>query len=112
MHQRLRATDDPRRTPRILAEMLAEDVADWPDNAWLVIDDYQFAMDSPGREEFVDVMCASAEVKTLMMTRRRPRWATARRRLYGELIEIDRALLAMNDTEAAAVLGPRQPKQL
>ena len=104
MRQRLRATDRPEEDARILAEMLAEDVANWPSDAWLVIDDYQFAMDSPACEEFVDVMCASPAMKTLIMTRRRPRWATARRRLYGELIEIDRALLAMNDTEAAAVL--------
>ena len=100
MRQRLRATDRPEEDATILAEMLAEDVVNWPSDAWLVIDDYQFAMDSPACEEFVDVMCASPTMKALVMTRRRPRWATARRRLYGELIEIDRALLSMNDTEA------------
>ena len=79
----------------ILAEMLAEEIADWPNDAWFVIDDYQFAMDSSACEEFVDVVCPSSRVQVLVTTRRRPRWATARRRLYGELIEIDRALLAM-----------------
>ena len=59
MRQRLRATDRPEEDARILAEMLAEDVANWPSDAWFVIDDYQFAMDSPACEEFVDVICAS-----------------------------------------------------
>ena len=103
MRQRLRATDRPEEDARILAEMLAEDVANWPSDAWFVIDDYQFAMDSPACEEFVDVICASPALRTLITARRRPRWATARRRIYGELVEIDRVLLAMNDTEAAAV---------
>ena len=107
MRQRLRATDRPEDDAAILAEMLADDITDWPNDAWLVIDDYQFAMDSPSCEAFVDVMCASSSVQALITTRRRPRWATARRRLYGELIEIDRVLLAMNATEAAAVLGQR-----
>jgi hypothetical protein len=51
MTQRLRATDRPDEDARILAEMLADDLAEWPD-AWLAIDDYQFAMDSPASEEF------------------------------------------------------------
>lgn len=106
MRQRLRATDRPEEDARILAEMLAEDFGEWPDDAWLVIDDYQFAMDSPACEDFVEVLCLSAALKVLIATRRRPRWATARRRLYGEFTEIDRALLAMNDKETTEVLAP------
>ena len=55
MRQRLRATDRPEDDAAILAEMLANDITDWPNDAWLVIDDYQFAMDSPSCEVFVDV---------------------------------------------------------
>ena len=111
MRQRLRATDRPEDDAPILAEMLAEDIADWPTDAWLVIDDYQFAMDSSACDQFVDVICATSPVKALIATRRRPRWATARRRLYGELIEFDRGLLAMDDLEAGTVLGPRGKKR-
>jgi LuxR family transcriptional regulator, maltose regulon positive regulatory protein len=46
MRQRLRASDRPEDDVGILAEMLAEDLAGWPD-AWLAVDDYQFAMESP-----------------------------------------------------------------
>jgi len=107
MRQRLRAADRPEDSAPILAEMLAEDLAEWPTDAWLVIDDYQYGMDSPACEAFIDATCATSTVQALITTRRRPRWATARRRVYGELIEIDRGLLAMDGTEAAAVLGPR-----
>ena len=45
MRQRLRATDRPDEDAKLLAEMLSEDLAEWPEDAWLVIDDYHFAMD-------------------------------------------------------------------
>jgi ATP/maltotriose-dependent transcriptional regulator MalT len=104
MRQRLRATDRPDEDAQILAEMLADDLATWPEDAWLVIDDYQFAMDSPACEDFVEALCLSPTLSVFITTRRRPRWATARRRLYGELEEMDRELLAMSGAEAAEVL--------
>jgi LuxR family transcriptional regulator, maltose regulon positive regulatory protein len=107
MRQRLRASDRPEEDARILAEMLAGDLAEWPSDAWLVIDDYQFAMESPACEEFVEVLCVAAPLTVLIATRLRPRWATARRRLYGEFTEIDRPLLAMDDEETAELLAPR-----
>src|SRR5262249_40355066 len=84
MRQRLRATDRPEDDAAILAGMLAEDIADWPSDAWLVIDDYQFAMESPACEEFLRVLCAIPPIPVLITSRRRPSWATARRRTYGE----------------------------
>src|SRR5512133_1884280 len=100
MRQRLRATDRPEEDARILAEMLAEDLAEWPGDAWLVINDYQFAMESPACEEFVEVLLDRAKPRVLITSRRRPRWATARRRVYGSVFELDRTLLAMNAEEA------------
>jgi DNA-binding NarL/FixJ family response regulator len=84
--------------------MLAEDLEQWPDGSWLVIDDYQFAKDSPSCEDFVEELCVAPRLRVLVTTRRRPRWATARRRLYGELKEVDRDLLAMSGEETAEVL--------
>jgi LuxR family transcriptional regulator, maltose regulon positive regulatory protein len=107
MRQRLRATDRPDEDARILAEMLAEDLTDWPSDAWLVIDDYQFAMDSPACEEFVETLLERANPLVLITSRRRPRWATARRRLYGSVFEMDRTLLAMNAEEAQDLLSER-----
>jgi LuxR family maltose regulon positive regulatory protein len=104
MRQRLRATDRPEEDAKLLAEMLAEDLSRWPDDAWLVIDDYHFATESPVCEEFIGRLVVAEQVHALLTSRRRPSWATARRRVYGEAFEIDRTLLAMNDDEALAVL--------
>src|SRR5947208_13444649 len=80
MRQRLRATDRPEEDARILAEMLAEDLSDWPDDAWLAIDDYQFASDAQAPEAFVGALTELAPVFLLIASRRRPSWATARLR--------------------------------
>jgi LuxR family maltose regulon positive regulatory protein len=107
MRERLRATDRPEEEARLLAEMLAEDLGEWPKDAWLAFDDYQFAMDSAAAEEFVDTLATDSPLRLLITSRRRPTWASARRRLYGEVVEFDRTLLAMSDTEALAVLNRR-----
>ncbi len=107
MRQRLRATDRPEEDARILAEMLAEDLAEWPEDAWLAIDDYHFATDTLAPEAFVGALVELAPILLLIASRRRPSWATARLRLYGQMLEVDRTLLAMNDQEALNVLSQR-----
>jgi len=106
MRQRLRTSERPSDHARGLADVLAEDLIEWPGNAWLVIDDYQYAMGSPGSEAFIDVLCSAPSLSVLITSRRRPEWATARRRIYGELLELDSTLLAMSDDEALQVLDP------
>ena len=106
MRQRLRATDQPEEDARILAEMLAEDLAAWPEDAWLAIDDYHFAAGSPACEIFVDKVSSAPRLRLLVSTRHRPAWATARRRIYGDLQELDSAALAMSEDEARDVLKP------
>ena len=69
-----------------------------------MIDDYQFAMDSAASERLVELLRA-APIQVVLTTRHRPRWATARRILYGEVQEIDRRPLAMEETEALELLG-------
>jgi ATP/maltotriose-dependent transcriptional regulator MalT len=107
MRQRLKATTRPEEDARILAEMLAEDLAEWPEDAWLVIDDYHFAMDSPASEAFIETLCAVAKPPLLVTSRRRPSWASARLRLYGHVVEIDQTALAMSDDEAFDLLSDR-----
>jgi LuxR family transcriptional regulator, maltose regulon positive regulatory protein len=108
MRQRLRATDRPEEDASILAEMLAEDLTLWPEDAWLVIDDYHFAMDSPAAEGFVHKLLEATPIRIVLTSRRRPSWATARRRLYGHLLELDRTMLAMRDEEARDLLSERK----
>ena len=106
MRQRLRATDRPEEDASILAEMLAEDLVEWPEDAWLVIDDYHFAMDSAASELFASHLLARlSSVQLLITSRRRPGWGTARRRVYGEVFELGRESLTMSNGEAHEVLA-------
>ena len=106
MRQRLRATDRPEEDAQILAEMLAEDLAEWPEDAWLAIDDYHFASRSAACEAFVDEVSSAPSLRLLVTSRQRPGWATARRRIYGDVQELSSAALAMSDDEAIDVLEP------
>ena len=89
------------------AELLAEDLADWPEDAWLAFDDYQFASESSFAEEFVERVLALCPVKMFLTSRKRPNWATSRRLLYGDIYEIGRNLLALSQEEAEEVLAHR-----
>jgi DNA-binding CsgD family transcriptional regulator len=105
LHQRVRMAEQPEKLARLLAELLAEKLVDWPEDAWLVLDDYQLVSDSPAVEEFVDWLLTLSPVRLVVTSRRRPRWASARRVLYGEITEVTRGELAMTQEEAGLVLG-------
>jgi ATP/maltotriose-dependent transcriptional regulator MalT len=107
MATRLRVSSAPTEEVEALAELLAEDLSDWPAEAWLAFDDYQFACDSEPAERFVEHLASSCPVRLLVSGRSRPSWATARRLLYGEIYEVGRSLLAMNQDEARFVLRSR-----
>ena len=106
MRQRLRPTDRPDEDASILAEMLAEDLTEWPTDALLVLDDYHFAMDSAASERFAShLLTQLTSVPLLITSRHRPRWSTARRRVYGEVFELGRESLTMTNGEAHEVLA-------
>ncbi len=105
MRQRLRATGTPEQDVVDLAELLAEDLEDWPADAWLAIDDYQFASESRASEHFVEILIASCPIRLFLTSRVRPSWATARRLLYGEIYELGGSPLAMSQDEARQVLA-------
>jgi DNA-binding CsgD family transcriptional regulator len=104
VRQRLRVGDETERLARPLAELLAEDLEPWPAGGIIVLDDYHLVAESKPVEEFVDWLLMLARIRVVVTSRRRPSWATARRFLYGEAVEIDREQLAMTDDEAARVL--------
>jgi ATP/maltotriose-dependent transcriptional regulator MalT len=111
MRQRLRATDRPEEDARVLAEMLAEDLADWPEDAWLAVDDYHFASQAEAGERFLAALTESSRVRVVLTSRQRPSWATARRRVYGEILELGRSELAMSNDEALQALEALGPYQ-
>jgi serine/threonine-protein kinase PknK len=112
MRDRLRVTPSPADDADVLGEMLAEDVADWPHDVWLAIDDYQYAAVSDASEAFMETLVRNAPLRLLATSREKPRWATARRQMYGELLELGATHLAMTEEEAATVLGDHRDATL
>jgi DNA-binding CsgD family transcriptional regulator len=45
------------------------------------------------------------QLPIIATSRERPRWVSAKKIIYGEIVEVTRSLLAMDDDEASAVLG-------
>jgi LuxR family maltose regulon positive regulatory protein len=112
MGERLRATGTPEQDVEPLAELLAEDLEEWPTDAWLAFDDYHFASESTFAEEFVERVLALCPLKLFLTSRKRPSWATSRRLLYGGAYEIGRSLLSMSQEEAELVLANRRGSEV
>jgi DNA-binding CsgD family transcriptional regulator len=89
--------------PGLLAELLAEDLADWPDEAWLGIDDYQLVAADSRADAFVEALIGSTPVRLVVTARARPPWASASAALYGEHFELGAEELAMTAEETAEV---------
>jgi len=87
-----------------LADMLVEDVSIWPDDAWLVVDDYQRLSAANDPEAFIDELVSRSPIRIVITSRVRPSWATARRILYGELCEVPRSALAMTRDEVIELI--------
>jgi LuxR family maltose regulon positive regulatory protein len=103
--ERLRVTDKPQDEGAVLAEIFLESLVEQSTNLVLVLDDYHLAAFDLAAEDFVGRLLLGTELRALVATRIRPRWATARHFLYGELTEVDAAQLAMTETEVTAVFS-------
>ncbi len=107
LREHLRALPAPAENVRVLAEILSEDIAGWPNDAWLVFDDYHEICPSADAERFVEELVSLCPVQILIASRQRPSWVKARRILYGEVFELNQTQLAMDGHEAAEVLSGR-----
>ncbi|HUG65636.1 MAG TPA: hypothetical protein VMK83_10500, partial [Gaiellaceae bacterium] len=106
----LRALPAPAENVETLAEILGEDLAPWPDNAWLVLDDYHEVAQEPRAEDFVKTLVAVSPVRLLLASRVRPSWITTKELMYGDAFEVNQTTLAMDSREAADVLVGRSPR--
>ncbi|MGI8479877.1 MAG: hypothetical protein ACR2M2_08490, partial [Gaiellaceae bacterium] len=109
LREHLRALSGSTAKVDVLAEILGEDLADWPSDGWLVIDDYQEIAGAQEAEQLVAALVAAAPVQLLIGSRQRPSWVTARRILYDEVLELNQTTLAMDAHEASEVLAGRSP---
>ena len=105
LRERLNATADPTAELDVLIDLLSEDFADWPESAWIVIDDYQHIRESPTAEAFVEGLVRQSPLQVMISTRDRPTWVSTRSILYGEVLEIGQAMLAMTEDEVTEMLA-------
>ena len=103
--ERLNATSDPADELEILVDLLSQDMAPWPDDAWIIIDDYHLLKESRAAEAFVEGIVQQSSVFMLIATRDRPSWVSTRAVLYGEVLEIGQSLLAMSEDEVEEMLA-------
>lgn len=105
--ERLPVTPRSNDDADVLAAMLAADLAEWPAEALLIIDDYQILTGVAPAEHFVETLLLTAPVNAVVLTRQAPSWASSRRILYGDIVELDREALAMTRDEAELLLEAR-----
>jgi LuxR family transcriptional regulator, maltose regulon positive regulatory protein len=95
---------EPAEDIAVLAALLGDELAQWPDDAWFAIDDYHL-LSSTAAEALVLRLFVETERRLLLTSRRRPSWSSARRLLYGSFFELGHSSLAMSTEEANDVLA-------
>ena len=103
--ERLNATTDPAAEVDVLIDLLSEDLAPWPEDAWVAIDDYHHLRESSTAEAFVEGIVQQSPLQVLISSRDRPSWVSTRSILYGDVLEIGQTMLAMSEEEVRELLG-------
>jgi len=96
------------RTPEAQAVLAAEailGILKRNPRRWLIIDDYQWLAGEVQANTLVGELERDGGCRIVVASRTRPPWATERRLLYGEILELSARELALTDDEAAAVMG-------
>ena len=102
--RRARLTTHARDDVGVLADLQAKAIQPWPANMWLAIDDYELLTRSDLAEEYIYLLQRLANLRLLVTSRVRPRWAKAKALLYGDVCAIEARDLAMREEEARLVL--------
>ena len=103
---RLGASGAPPPSPGVLAQLLLADVEPVGIN-WLILDDLHALDGADAAEEFVGEVVERLSARLLVTTRSRPAWATSRKVIYGEILEVQASALAMSESEVVEVLGAK-----
>jgi ATP/maltotriose-dependent transcriptional regulator MalT len=101
----LRAGRNPADQARGVARAINSQITA-PLEGWVVIDDYQYLVGNQPAEELVARIERSSKLKVLVTSRDRPSWATSRRRVHLETLEVEAGQLALDEFEVAQILPP------
>jgi ATP/maltotriose-dependent transcriptional regulator MalT len=101
--ERVRGSPDSAAEAETIAAILSEHLPSWPSGLWLALDDYDVLAGDRPCEDFVERLLARSDIRAIVMSRVRPHWASARRVIYGELLELNADELAMTSEEALLV---------
>src|SRR6266516_3304483 len=107
LQEHLRTSHCPNSEVLHIADILVDDLAGWPADLWMVIDDYQHLANEPNAERLIDAVVARGTIPLFVTSRIRPSWVSAKRLLYGEVAEFGPNILAMTHEEAARAV-PRK----
>ncbi len=101
----LSALNTPEEEPEVVADLLVEELDGWPEDTWLVIDEYELVAPHSAPVRVIERFVAGSGARVLLTGRERPRWVTPRDVLYGDAFEIRAAALSMTLEEASQVLA-------
>ncbi len=106
--QRVEIALQAARTPADQASTVARTILGQVSEVrgWVVLDDYQLLAGNQAAEELVARLERSGKFRFLVTSRERPKWATSRRRVHLELVELGASELAMDEAEVAQLLPP------
>jgi LuxR family transcriptional regulator, maltose regulon positive regulatory protein len=107
LQEHLRTSHSPNSEVLHIADILVDDLAGWPADLWMVIDDYQHLAHEQNAEKLIDAVVARGTIPLFVTSRIRPSWVSAKRLLYGEVAEFGRNILAMTHEEATRAV-PRK----
>ena len=105
----LAALRTPEDEPDAIADLLLEELGEWPPEAWLVIDEYELIAAHTAPARIVERFVAESGANVLITSRDRPRWVKPRDLLYGDAFEVRAAALSMTLEEASQVLENARP---
>ena len=99
----LSAAKAPPDQARTVAHTILSQIRS-PLDTWLVLDDYHVLSSNPASEELIGLLERSGRFKLLVTSRERPSWATSRRQVHLDMLELGRNELALDENEVAELI--------
>jgi LuxR family maltose regulon positive regulatory protein len=104
IEQYIRARPNPQSDAALIGRVLA-DAINRTKTEWVIVDDYHDLGDVEEAHLLVETLLEKTSCRFMVASRTRPPWATARRKIYGDLSALGVSDLAMNLDEGRSLVG-------